>query len=164
MSKWQSTAREAATSGFRCRAFRNGVLRDIPIKPAFINVSSPGILLAASALTILRPVAQNRNLVFILQVEAAAPAEQQPGRSRVDQVGSQKPFASGRRLPSTMPPSSSSTINQSFDFELRSSVPLIIARCSGVCKRVAGRSRLGKNSESCALGRPQSRFGWNRRL
>ena len=73
-------AREAATSGFRCRAFRNGVLRRNP----FVNATSPGMLLAATALIPLPPPSQDCISALIVQVGATGAAEQQAERHNRD--------------------------------------------------------------------------------
>ena len=109
----RAPAREAATSGFRCRAFRNGVLRRNPAVLAFVNPTSPGMLLAATALTPLPPPSQDCISALIVQVGATGAAEQQAELSLAGRVWYQVVSATGRMPTATISPKAETLINRS---------------------------------------------------
>ena len=92
-----------------------------------MNVSSPGILLTAHAVTDFCQVSQNRNSAFIVQVETSAARGQQPPHCGLALVRSQEMFATDNvRLP-MMQLATVVRINRSSVSELRSSAPLTAA-------------------------------------
>ena len=109
----RAPAREAATSRFRCRAFRNGVLRRNPAVLAFVNATSPGMLLAATALTPLPPPSQDCISALIVQVGATGAAEQQAELSLAGRGWYQERFMREKVLPACMRETAESQTNRS---------------------------------------------------